>query len=110
MSKLKILNVAAIFKTECERDYLDKISQSKGKVFQHGNKKVIDIGGAGKLTKSAVKRVQGHYGGAIRKNEGYPDKMKAAVGATWHHRNGDNRNVMNLVSVMNLIRISCPVL
>ena len=69
---------------------LDKINQCKGKVYQHGNKKVKGIGGAGKLTKAAVKRIQGHYGGAIRNNIGSLDKMKTAIWAIWHHRNGDH--------------------
>ena len=46
------------------------------------------IGGAGKLTKVAIKRIQVHYGGAIRKNSGDLDKMKRAGWAIWHHRNG----------------------
>ncbi|GFR58719.1 phenolphthiocerol synthesis polyketide synthase type I Pks15/1 [Elysia marginata] len=66
---------------------LDKISQTKGKVFQHSNKKVKGIGDAGK---GAVKRIQGHYGGAIRKNVGNLDKMKAVIWAIWYHRNGDH--------------------
>ena len=59
-------------------------------MYEHGNKKVKGIGGAGKLTKSAVKRIQGHYGGAIRKNIGNLDKMKTAIWAIWHHGNGDH--------------------
>ena len=39
---------------------LDKINQRKRKVFQHGYKKVKGIGGARKLTKGAIKRIQGH--------------------------------------------------
>ena len=69
---------------------LDKINQSKGKVFQHGYKKVKGIGGAIKLTMGAVKRIQGRYRAAIRKNVGNVDKMKAAIWAIWHHRNGDH--------------------
>ena len=69
---------------------LGKINQSKGKVFQHGNKKAKGIGGARKLTKGAVKRIQGHYGAAIRKYVGNLDKMRAAIWAIWHHRNGDH--------------------
>ena len=42
------------------------------------------------MTKGAVKRIQGHYGAAIRKYVGNLDKMKAAIWAIWHHRNGDH--------------------
>ena len=75
---------------------LDKINQSEGKVFQHGNKKVKGIGGARKLTKGAVKRNQGHNGAAIRKYVGNLDKMRAAIWAIWHHRNGDHEKFSDI--------------
>ena len=47
---------------------MDKVAQCKSKEYQVGNKKMKGIGGAVKLTKVDIKRIQGHYGGAIRKN------------------------------------------
>ena len=70
---------------------IDKVAQCKSKEYQIGDKKMKGIGGAGKLTKVAIKRIQGHYGGAIRKNSGDLDKMKRAVWAIWHHRNGTHK-------------------
>ena len=71
---------------------IDKVAQCKSKEYQIGNKKMKGIGGAGKLTKVAIKRIQefkeiqGHYGGAIRKISGDLDKMKGAAWAIWHHK------------------------
>ena len=43
------------------------------------------IGGANLLTE---KKIQGHYGGAIRNNAGDLEGMKKAVWGIWHHRSG----------------------
>ncbi|ELU04515.1 hypothetical protein CAPTEDRAFT_218535 [Capitella teleta] len=65
---------------------MDKVSQLKSTSFKHAGKSVKGIGGAGKLTQKAIKRIQGHYGGAIRAHPGDLDGMKKAVWAIWHHR------------------------
>lgn len=67
---------------------MDKVAQCKSKEYVVGKKKVRGIGGAGKLTKVAIKRIQGHYGGAVRKNVGDLEKMKKSIWAIWYHRSG----------------------
>lgn len=69
---------------------LDKISQCRGNVHNFARKKVEGIGGAGKLTKASVTRIQGHYVGAIRKHLSDVEKMKETIWQTWHHKNGDH--------------------
>ena len=73
---------------------LDKVTQCKSKSYEYDQngkkKKVKGIGGAGKLTKAAIKRIQGHYGGAIRKNVGNLVKMKDSIWAIYYHRKGDH--------------------
>ena len=46
---------------------LDKVIQCKGKMYRENGKFYTGIGGAGCLTSKAIKRIQGHHGGAIRK-------------------------------------------
>ena len=91
---------------------IDKVAKCKSKEYQIGYKKMKGSGGAGKLTKVAIKRIQefkeiqGHYGGAIRKNSGDLDKMKGAAWAIWRHRKmGLIKNVVS--GVMVLTKISC---
>ena len=55
---------------------LDKVSKCRGKVYTVDKRKIKGIGGAVKLTKAAIKRIQVHYGGAIRKNVNDLEKMK----------------------------------
>ncbi|XP_059163145.1 uncharacterized protein LOC131946415 [Physella acuta] len=70
------------------RRLMDKVSECKGKLYKENGKQYKGIGGAGRLTQSAIKRIQGHYGGAIRKNAGNIVAMKKAVWAIWKHRTG----------------------
>ena len=65
---------------------LDKVNECKGKVYTLDKKKIKGIGGAGKLTKAAIKRIRGHYEGKIRKNVNNLEKMKKAIYAIWFHR------------------------
>ena len=37
---------------------LDKVNECKGKIYTVDKKKIKGVGGAGKLTKAAVKRIQ----------------------------------------------------
>ena len=69
---------------------LDKVAELKSKRFKEGRKSYKGIGGAGGLTKKAIKVIQGHYGGAIRGNVGDLGKMKTAVMAIWKHRGKDH--------------------
>ena len=69
---------------------LDKVVELKSKRFKEGRKSYKGIGGAGGLTKKAIKVIQGHYGGAIRGNVGDLGKMKTAVMAIWKHRGKDH--------------------
>jgi hypothetical protein len=48
------------------------------------------IGGAKGLTDWHIRRMQGHYGAAIRENAGSLEKMTTAVWAIYHHRRGDH--------------------
>ena len=68
----------------------DKVNECRGKVYTVDKKKIKGIGGAGKLTKAAIKRIQGHYGGAIRKNVNDLEKMKKAIWAILFHRKGEH--------------------
>ncbi|KAI0222586.1 hypothetical protein LSAT2_026167, partial [Lamellibrachia satsuma] len=69
---------------------LDKVAELKSKRFKEGRKSYKGIGGAGGLTKKAIKVIQGHFGGAIRGNVGDLGKMKTAVMAIWKHRGKDH--------------------
>lgn len=71
---------------------MDKVKQCKHKIYVHEGKKVTGIGGARKLSQKAIKRIQGHYGGAIRANTGSLEDMKKAVWAIWEHRGGQHTN------------------
>ncbi|XP_059166973.1 uncharacterized protein LOC131949201 [Physella acuta] len=71
---------------------LDKVAENKNVSFTEGGKKYKGIGGKDRLTKVAIKRIQGHYGGAIRSNVGNLDKMKKAIWAIWEHRKGIHVN------------------
>ena len=77
------------------------MKQSKGRrkkkapvpVVKTTTKLVRGIGGKGKLTQAAAKkRIQCHYGGAIRKHKGDLAGMKKAIWAIFHHRNGNHEN------------------
>ena len=72
------------------RRLMGKVRQLNSTVFDNDGKSVKGIGGAGKLTQKAILRIQGHYGGAIRKNAGDVRAMKKAVWAIWKHRSWDH--------------------
>ena len=67
---------------------MDKVTELKQKNFVHNGKVVKGIGGRGGLTSKAIKRIQGHYGAAIRQNVNKTDKMKRDIWAIWEHRTG----------------------
>lgn len=73
---------------------IDKVNEHKGKPFEDNvnGKSYIGLGGAGRLTKCAIKRIQGHYGAAIRKNSGGMGKMKKSIWAIFHHREGKHND------------------
>uniref|UniRef100_A0A0B7BRA0 Mutator-like transposase domain-containing protein n=1 Tax=Arion vulgaris TaxID=1028688 RepID=A0A0B7BRA0_9EUPU len=95
-----VYNGASITKLECcghiqkrmGKRLLDKVSEYKGQSFTEGGKKFIGIGGAGRLTVTAIKRIQGHYGAAIRKNIGNLEEMKKSVWAIFNHRKGNHKD------------------
>ena len=70
------------------RRLMDKVTELKQKNFVHNGKVVKGIGGRGGLTSKAIKRIQGHYGAAIRQNVNKTDKMKRDIWAIWEHRTG----------------------
>ena len=70
------------------RRLIDKRDECKGKMYVENGKQFKGIGGKGRLTQSAIKRIQGHYGGAIRSNSGNLSGMKKAIMAIWKHRTG----------------------
>ena len=61
--------------------------KNRSYTFDNG-KKTKGIGGQKKLTKIAIHRIQGHFGGAIRKHVGDEAGMRNAVWAIFHHRAG----------------------
>jgi hypothetical protein len=64
------------------------VTACKEKTYTHNGKSQKGIHGKGLLTDKQIKRIQGHYGAAIRKNAGDVDAMKKAVWDIFHHRNG----------------------
>ena len=75
---------------------MDTVAANKGKTFIDAKgKKSKGIGGAGKLTQKAIKRIQGHYGGAIRSNSNDLKGMKKAIWAIWKHRGDDHSDCGN---------------
>lgn len=66
-----------------DKKLMDKVAECKGKVYEENGKKYKGIGNAGRLTTRAIKRIQGHYGGAIRKNFSAVSKMKKSIIAIW---------------------------
>ena len=89
-----------VYKTTVTIKDKKPVKQSKGRrkqkapvpVVKTTTKLVRGIGGKGKLTQAAIKRIQGHYNGAIRKNKGDLAAMKKAIWAIFHHRNGNHEN------------------
>jgi hypothetical protein len=53
-------------------------------------KKVKGIGGRNGITEWHIRRIQGHYGAAIRNNAGNLEAMTAAVWSIYYHRRGDH--------------------
>jgi len=80
---------------------LDKVQQCKGKEFYWEGRKYKGIGGSGKLHKAAIKRIQGHYGAAIRNNVGNLEGMKASIWRIWHHRNRNHSSCDNSCPAVN---------
>ena len=76
-----------ITKLECCGHVQKPISELKKTPFVHNGKTVKGIGGRGGLKKTAILKIQGHYGAAIRNNVGDLPAMKKAVWAIWEHRN-----------------------
>ena len=84
---------------------MNAVEDSKGKVFiinkdgkklsktfanqSRAEKRVSGIAGAGKLTKNQIKRIQGHYGAAVRSHDNISD-MRKAIWDIFHHRRGDH--------------------
>ena len=69
---------------------IDKVSELKSKQYKEGGRGYKGIGGAAGLTRKCIRKIQGHYGGAIRGNVGDAGKMKKAVMAIWKHRGRDH--------------------
>ena len=72
------------------RHLTNKVSELKKTPFVHNGKTVKGIGGRGGLKKTAILKIEGHYGAAIRNNVGDLPAMKKAVWAIWEHRNGQH--------------------
>ena len=68
------------------------VDQNKGKKFQHNGKVYTGLSGKGLLTDKKIKRMQGHYGAAIRGHPCDVPAMKAAVWAIFYHRSGIHDN------------------
>jgi hypothetical protein len=67
------------------------VQANKGKKFKTAEgKEVTGIGGKGGLTKVAIRRIQGHFGAAIRNNKGNLSGMKADIRVILTHRRGDH--------------------
>ncbi len=65
------------------------VKNSKSKVFLDINgKRSKGLGGKNKLTKTAIHKIQGHYGAAIRKSAGNEEEMRKAIWAIFNHRAG----------------------
>ena len=74
---------------------MDKVKECKSKKFEEHGKKYTGIGGRAGLTMKQIKRIQGHYGGAIRANVGDVEKMRTAVWAVWKHRGKNHSDCGN---------------
>lgn len=74
---------------------MDKVTEYKNTQFVDGGKKFKGIGGVGRLSQKAIKRIQGHYGGAIRANPGDVAGMRKAIWAVWKHRGDDHDDCGN---------------
>ena len=68
------------------RQLMNKVQEMKQKTFQHNGKATKGIGGRGGLTPFAIKKIQGHFGAAIRNNVGNVVKMRLDIWAIWYHR------------------------
>ncbi len=67
------------------------VKNSKSKVFLDINgKRSKGLGGKNKLTKTAIHKIQGHYGAVIRKHAGNEEEMKKAIRAIFNHRAGEH--------------------
>jgi hypothetical protein len=72
------------------------ISQCSSRDFINDvGKKVKGIGGRNGITEWHVRRIQGHYGAAIRNNAGNLQNMTAAVWSIYYHRRGDHSRCGN---------------
>lgn len=69
---------------------IDKVTELKNKTFVEKGKNHREIGGKGKLTQAAIKRIQGQYGAAIRNNAGDILKMRGDIWAIYKHRGGNH--------------------
>ena len=74
------------------RHLMTKITELKQKTFVHNGKTVKGVGGRGGLTPKAIKKIQGHYGAAIRNNINNTDKMRKDIWAIWEHRTRKHEN------------------
>ncbi|KAK6967885.1 hypothetical protein BgiMline_027735 [Biomphalaria glabrata] len=74
--EIKKLECCGHIQKRMDKKLMDKVAECKGKVYEENGKKYKGIGNAGRLTTRAIKRIQGHYGGAIRKNFSAVSKMK----------------------------------
>ena len=77
------------------RQLMNKVSELKQKTFLQNGKNVKGIGGKGGMSMPAIKRIQGHYGAAIRNNVNDTVKMKKDIWAIWEHRTKKHDNCGN---------------
>lgn len=78
------------------------ISQCSTREFINDlGKKVKGIGGRNGITEWHVRRIQGHYGAAIRNNVGNLEHMTAAVWSIYYHRRGDHSKCGNDCPAVN---------
>jgi hypothetical protein len=69
------------------------IQLNRGKKYKaEDGKMATGIGGKGALTKVAIRRIQGHYGAAIRSNKGNLGGMKRDIQQILLHRRGNHVN------------------
>jgi hypothetical protein len=67
------------------------VQSNKNKKFKTKEGKIVTgIGGKGGLTKVAIRRIQGHFGAAIRNNKGNLEAMRGDILQILLHRRGEH--------------------
>ena len=74
------------------RHLMNKVSQLKQTSFQYNGKTVKGTSGKVKLSNAAIRKIQGHYGAAIRNNVNNVDKMKKDIRDIWEHMTKKHNN------------------